>query len=152
LLCTGSLKFSARRSVHKENLYDIQVQPQEPKNGRLRVKQYEKYLDKKARYEIARAFAMEKVNKSLDLLVKLSDYYVEVDRDQTVEIFQSERDSFDKYKAADNDLNKLMLYEIRIANRYFSTITRIFNKLRPDYNFTGRGTKSHSWNMNASDP
>jgi CRISPR-associated protein Cas1 len=144
LLCTGSLKFSARRSVHKENLYDIQVQPQEPKNGRLRVKQYEKYLDKKARYEIARAFAMEKVNKSLDLLVKLSDYYVEVDRDQTVEIFQSERDSFDKYKAADNDLNKLMLYEIRIANRYFSTITRIFNKLRPDYNFTGRGTKSHS--------
>jgi CRISPR-associated protein Cas1 len=45
-----------------------------------------------------------------------------------------------------------MLYEGRIANRYFSTITRIINKLRPDFNFTGRGTKTYSWNMNASDP
>jgi CRISPR-associated protein Cas1 len=120
--------------------------------GLLHVKQFEKYLDKKARYEIARALVEEKVNKSLDLLVKLSGHYEEVDRDKTVEVFQFERDSFNKYKASDCDLNKLMLYESRMASRYFTAITRIINKLRPDYNFTGRGTKSYSWNNNASDP
>jgi CRISPR-associated protein Cas1 len=73
----------------------------------------------------------------------LSDYYDGVDRDETIEAFQFERDSDNKYKAADCDLNKLMLYESRVANRYFSTITRIFNRLRPDFNFTGRGTKSY---------
>jgi len=128
------------------------MMPKEPNNGKLRVKQYDKYLDKKARYDIARALVEEKVNKGQDLLVGLSDYYDEVDRDETIKVFEFERDRFHKYKSADCDLNKLLLYESRIANRYFSTITRVINKLRPDFNFTGRGTKSYSWNMNASDP
>jgi hypothetical protein len=60
----------------------------------------EKYLDKKARYEIAHAIVDEKVNKSLDLLIKLADYYEEVDRDETSKVFQFEHDSFGKYRAS----------------------------------------------------
>lgn len=159
---TGNISFEAIRWLSKHDIpltilnWDgnliASVQPQEPKNGRLRVKQYEKYLDKKSRYNIARAMVQEKVKKTQDLLVALSDYYEEVDSNETIKVFEFERDSFNKYKSADCDLNKLMLYESRIANRYFSTITKIINKLKPDYNFTGRGTKSYSWNMNASDP
>jgi CRISPR/Cas system-associated endonuclease Cas1 len=116
---TGLISFEAMRWLAKHDIPAIMLNwngnllsammPREPNYGKLRVKQFEKYLDKKARYEIARALVDEKVNQSQDLLVKLSDYYEEVDRDKTIEIFQFERDRFNKYKALDSDLNKLML-------------------------------------------
>lgn len=46
--------------------------------GKLRVKQFEKYLDAKARYEIAEEIVREKVDKSLHLLTELSRFYDEI--------------------------------------------------------------------------
>jgi len=34
---------------------------------------------------------------------------------------------------------------------YWSILARIFNQLHPEFRFTKRGSKSYSWNMNASD-
>ena len=53
----------------------------------------------------------------------------------------------------DNDkINGLMMYEGRIASAYWTELSRIFNRLAPDFNFQSRKNLSYSWNMNASDP
>ena len=44
-----------------------------------------------------------------------------------------------------------MTYEGRIAGIYHDNLTRIFNELYPEFNFTGRKNKSNSRNYNASD-
>ena len=44
-----------------------------------------------------------------------------------------------------------MTYEGRIAGIYHDNLTRIFNQLNPEFNFTGRKNKSNSRNYNASD-
>ena len=44
-----------------------------------------------------------------------------------------------------------MTYEGRIAGIYLENLTKIFNKLNPEFNFTGRKNKSNSRNYNPSD-
>ena len=45
-----------------------------------------------------------------------------------------------------------MMYEGRIASAYWTELSKVFNKLAPDFNFQSRKNLSYSWNMNASDP
>ena len=48
-------------------------------------------------------------------------------------------------------IKQLMTYEGRIAGIYHENLTKIFNQLYPEFNFTGRKNKSNSRNYNASD-
>jgi len=48
-------------------------------------------------------------------------------------------------------IKQLMTYEGRIAGIYLENLTVIFNKLTPEFHFTGRKNKSNSRNYNASD-
>ena len=48
-------------------------------------------------------------------------------------------------------IKQLMTYEGRIAGIYHDNLTRIFNQLNPEFNFTGRKNKSTSRNYNMSD-
>ena len=53
--------------------------PEQPKSGKLRIKQYQKYLDSEARFEIALKNVQSKVEHSLNLLEELSRFYESVD-------------------------------------------------------------------------
>ena len=44
------------------------------------------------------------------------------------------------------------MYEGRIASAYWIELSKIFNRLAPDFHFETRKNLSYSWNMNASDP
>ncbi|MGH9878117.1 MAG: CRISPR-associated endonuclease Cas1 [Nitrososphaerales archaeon] len=48
-------------------------------------------------------------------------------------------------------MTSLMNHEGRIATYYWSVLARVFNKLYPQFRFQKRGSKSYSWNINASD-
>ena len=133
------------------------VMPEQPKSGKLRVKQYQKYLDDTDRFEIALKIVQNKVEQSLNLLEELSKFYESVD-------FAKIRKSAEKedlfllniMKNSENqDISKsikqLMTYEGRIAGIYLENITKIFNQLTPEFHFTGRKNKTNSRNYNASD-
>ena len=53
--------------------------PEQPKSGKLRIKQYQKYLDSETRFEIALKIVQTKVEHSLNLLEELSRFYESVD-------------------------------------------------------------------------
>lgn len=132
------------------------VNPQEPKTGKLRVKQYAKYLDGKARYKIAEEMVREKVDKSLHLLVELARFYPVTDADSVKSAFAIEYDYYQKQArksvVSGQNLKQLLLYEGKISMIYWDQLAKIFNHLYPEYNYTSRKNKSYSWNMNASDP
>jgi CRISPR-associated protein Cas1 len=131
------------------------VNPQEPKNGKLRVKQYAKYLDNEARCIIAEEMVREKVSKSLQLLTELATYYPELNVEEIKTAFATEQDNYQKttrgQRINEYSLNKILTYEGRISTIYWVQLRKIFNKLYPQFNYKGRKNKSNSWNMNASD-
>jgi len=164
---TGNITFEAMRWLMKHNINLMllnwngqllaNVMPEQPKSGKLRVKQYQKYLDSHDRFEIALKIVQTKVEQSLNLLEELSKFYESVD-------FVKIRKSAEKedlfllniMKNSENqDISKsikqLMTYEGRIAGIYLENLTAIFNQLSPEFNFTGRKNKSSSRNYNASD-
>ena len=55
------------------------VMSEQPKSGKLRIKQYQKYLNSQNRFEIALKIVPSKVNNALNLLEELSQYYESVD-------------------------------------------------------------------------
>ena len=55
------------------------VLSEQPKSGKLRIKQYQKYLDNQNRFEIALKIVQTKVEHSLNLLEELSKFYEFVD-------------------------------------------------------------------------
>ena len=55
------------------------VLPEQPKSGKLRIKQYQKYLDSTNRFEIALKIVQCKVEHSLNLLEELSKFYESID-------------------------------------------------------------------------
>ncbi|CAJ35533.1 CRISPR-associated endonuclease Cas1 [Methanocella arvoryzae] len=159
---TGNISFEAMRWImkHKINLTLLDWNgnllgtwmPKETSVGKLRVKQYAKYLDPTTRYNIAYQIIKEKVKKSCNLLTELSDYYEELDKSEIEEAFINEYTGFVAYnKKEQHDINKIMVYEAKTAKAYWDRLTKVFNKLYPDFRFTGRRNKSNSWNMNASD-
>ena len=99
--------------------------PQETLNARLKVKQYEKYLNPESRLYIASQIVKQKVKSSLGLLKALSSFY---DMDLSTINKEIERVNY-------NNINSLMMYEGRIASAYWSELTKIFNSLAKDFHF-----------------
>ncbi len=131
--------------------------PEQPKSGKLRVKQYQKYLDSEDRFEIALKIVQTKVEQSLNLLEELSRFYESVDIAKIRKSVEKE-DLFllgimknSENQDISKSIKQLMTYEGRIARIYHENLTVIFNKLNPEFNFTGRKNKTNSRNYNASD-
>ena len=164
---TGNITFEAMRWLSKHNInltllnwngqLLANVLPEQPKSGKLRIKQYQKYLDSEARFEIALKIVQCKVEHSLNLLEGLSRFYESVDIAKIRKLSEKE-DLFllqimknSKKQDILKSIKQLMTYEGRIAGIYHDNLTVIFNQLYPEFNFTGRKNKSNSRNYNASD-
>jgi len=164
---TGNITFEAMRWLSKHNInltllnwngqLLANMMPEQPKSGKLRVKQYQKYLDSEARFEIAVKIVQTKVEHSLNLLRELSRFYESVDFDKIRKSAEKE-DWFllgimknSENQDISKSIKQLMTYEGRIAGIYLENLTVIFNKLNPEFNFTGRKNKTNSRNYNASD-
>ncbi len=133
------------------------VMPEQPKSGKLRVKQYQKYLDFEARFEIALKIVQTKVEHSMNLLEELSRFYKSVDIIRIRKTAEKE-DLFllnimknSESQDISKSIKQLMTYEGRIAKIYHENLTAIFNKLNSEFHFTGRKNKTNSRNYNASD-
>ncbi|MGI0061367.1 MAG: CRISPR-associated endonuclease Cas1 [Nitrosotalea sp.] len=171
---TGSITFESMRWLMKHdinltllnwngNLLGITL-PQEPKAGKLRIKQYEKYLNSESRFEIALKIVQSKTANSVNLLKELATFYDEIDLNSVNKLVENERKNYQflfnqvqnkqvttRKESISNSFNKLMNYEGRIALVYLEQLRKIFVKLSPEFNFQGRMNKSNSWNNNASD-
>jgi CRISPR-associated protein Cas1 len=155
---TGNITFDAIRWLMKHdinltflnwngNLLGVTL-PKAPKNGRLKVMQYQAYLDTKKRYAIAEQIVSQKIAHSFNLLKELSRFYDEVKSQEVQRVFAAEKSNF---ATGPHTVASLMNYEGRIATFYWSMLVKVFNRLQPDFHFVNRGTKSYSWNMNAAD-
>ena len=164
---TGNITFEAMRWISKHNInltllnwngqLLANVMPEQPKSGKLRIKQYQKYLDSETRFEIALKIVLIKLEHSLNLLEELSRFYEFVDITKIIKSVEKE-DLFlldimknNEKQDISKSLKQLMTYEGRIAGIYLENLTAIFNQLYPKFNFTGRKNKSNSRNYNASD-
>ena len=164
---TGNITFESMRWLMKHNInltllnwngqLLANVMPEQPKSGKLRIKQYQKYLNSEARFEIALKIVQCKIEHSLNLLEELSRFYESVD---IVKIRKSteKEDLFllgimknSETQDISKSIKQLMTYEGRIAGIYHDNMTAIFSELYPEFNFTGRKNKSNSRNYNASD-
>ena len=164
---TGNITFEAMRWLSKHNinltLLDwngqllANVMPEQPKSGKLRIKQYQKYLDSEDRFEIALKIVQAKVEHSLNLLEELSRFYESVDitkirkSAEKEDLFLLDIMKNNEKQNISKSIKQLITYEGRIAGIYHDVLTRIFNELYPEFNFTGRKNKSNSRNYNASD-
>jgi CRISPR-associated protein Cas1 len=122
--------------------------PREPKSGLLRVAQYSKFNDSKIRYQIASEIVRRKIAGTRNLLLELSRYYEEIDSKLVQQRCAGEERNFSK---SISSIPNLMNYEGRLATFYWDTLSKVFNKLYPQFHFKNRMNKSYSWNMNASD-
>jgi CRISPR-associated protein Cas1 len=164
---TGNITFEAMRWLSKHNInltllnwngqLLANVMPEQPKSGKLRVKQYQKYLDDTNRFEIALKIVQTKVNNSLNLLEQLSKFYESVDFIKIKKSAEKE-DLFllgimknSENQDISKSIKQLMTYEGRIAGIYLDNLTSIFNQMYPEFHFTGRKNKTNSRNYNASD-
>ena len=164
---TGNITFEAMRWLSKHNInltllnwngqLLANMMPEQPKSGKLRIKQYQKYLDFEARFDIALKIVQTKVEHSLNLLEELSRFYESVDIIKIRKSLEKE-DLFllgimknGEKQDVSKSIKQLMTYEGRIAKIYHENLTAIFHELYPEFNFTGRKNKTNSRNYNASD-
>ena len=122
--------------------------PKEPISGKLKLRQYEAYMDQEKRILIAQNIIKEKVNLSLNLLRELSRYYQEIDSNKIELSFIRENKFFE---AGKNSIESIMTYEGRIADMYWDSLCKVFNKLYPEFNFKRRNNTLNSHNRNAAD-
>ena len=164
---TGNITFEAMRWLSKHNInltllnwngqLLANVMPEQPKSGKLRIKQYQKYLDSQNRFEIAMKIIQTKVEHSLNLLEELSRFYESININkirksaEKEDLFLLEIMKNSENQDVSKSIKQLMTYEGRIAGIYLENITKIFNQLSPEFNFTGRKNKVSSRNYNASD-
>ncbi len=145
---SGNISFDAIRWIIKHdmvistlnwngNLLSVTL-PKEPVSARLRFKQYEAYTNNRRRSAIGASIIREKVKQSINLLNELLSYYPEI---------KAERLDVEHL----NNYNSLLMAEGKEAIAYWENLKIVFNKLYPEFNFTGRNGRRHSWNMNASD-
>jgi CRISPR-associated protein Cas1 len=155
---TGSISFEAMRWLVKHNIPIAMLNwngnllsvtlPKETLSSKLRLKQYEIYQNEQRRYGIAYPIVKEKVKQSINLLNELSKYYKEIDVNTISS--ESNKESMFKLKTT-YDYRNLMMYEGRIADIYWVTLSKVFTTLSPEFNFKSRRGKTSSWNTNASD-
>ena len=164
---TGNITFEAMRWLSKHNInltllnwngqLLANVMPEQPKSGKLRIKQYQKYLDCNNRFEIALKIVQTKVEQSLNLLEQLSKFYESVDfvkirkSAEKEDLFLLDVMKNSEKQDISKSIKQLMTYEGRIAGIYHDNMTAIFHELYPEFNFTGRKNKTNSRNYNASD-
>ena len=164
---TGNITFEAMRWLSKHNInltllnwngqLLANVMSEQPKSGKLRIKQYQKYLDSETRFEITLKIVQTKVEHSLNLLEELSRFYESVDiakirkSAEKEDLFLLDIMKNGEKQDISKSIKQLMTYEGRIAGIYHDNLIRIFNQLNPEFNFTGRKNKSNSRNYNASD-
>ena len=164
---TGNITFEAMRWLSKHNInltllnwngqLLANMMPEQPKSGKLRIKQYQKYLDSEARFKIALKIVQTKVEHSLSLLEELSRFYESVDfakirkSGEKEDLFLLDIMKNNEKQDISKSIKQLMTYEGRIAGIYHDNLTAIFHELYPEFNFTGRKNKSNSRNYNASD-
>jgi CRISPR-associated protein Cas1 len=116
-------------------------------SSRLHIQQFSTYQDGKKRLEVSNALIKAKVEKSLEFLTKVAEYYDVIDINRIRQEFSNE------YKIAKlTSIENVMLYEAAIAEIYWKNISKIYAKLYPEFLFQKRGNKSHDHNKNASDP
>ena len=164
---TGNITFEAMRWLSKHNInltllnwngqLLANVMPEQPKSGKLRIKQYQKYLDSQNRFEIALKIVQTKVEHSLNLLEELSRFYKSVDfvkirkSAEKEDLFLLDIMKNSQEQNISKSIKQLMTYEGRIAGIYHDNLTAIFHELYPEFNFNGRKNKTNSRNYNASD-
>ena len=164
---TGNITFEAMRWLSKHNInltllnwngqLLANVMPEQPKSGKLRIKQYQKYLDSETRFEIALKIVQCKIEHSLNLLEELSRFYESVDivkirkSTEKEDLFLLDIMKNNKNQNISTSIKQLMTYEGRVAGIYHDNLTAIFSELYPEFNFTGRKNKTNSRNYNASD-
>jgi CRISPR-associated protein Cas1 len=155
----GVISFEALRwlSAHKipvsllqwnGNLMSV-VLPREPISGKLKIRQYEAYLDKEKRQSIASSIIKEKVRQSLNLLMELSKYYHQIDPKKIESSFLNE---YKFYERSEKGIDSIMTHEGRIADIYWNNLYKVFNDLYPEFNFKSRNNSLNSHNRNSADP
>ncbi len=154
---TGNISFEAMRWLMKHNIQITMLNwdgnllsvtlPEAPISGKLRIKQYQKYLNHTIRHEIASKIIASKVDSTLNLLEQLSKFH-SFDIKKAQNGFESETKFF---SAKGNDITELMGYEGRIARIYFDTIKTIFEKIAPQFSFESRTNYDHKRSIHASD-
>lgn len=143
---TGNITFEAVRFLIKHDVSLIflnwdgnllsAVLPKEPASANLKIRQYAAYSDPNKKRNIAETIVKEKVKHSLNLLNELSKYYPDVKPATFKERVINEH---------------LLTYEGNMAIANWNELSKVFNKLYPEFRFTDRNGRRHSWNMNASD-
>lgn len=159
---TGNITFESMRWLMKHNIQLTLLNwngnllaatlPESANSGKLRIKQYQKYLDEKIRYEIAEKIVFSKVNSSVNLLKELSNFY-EIDFKKVTKIVEKEFETYKKTLKTEKkpNLSTLMALEGRIAMLYFKNLVEIFTKLAPEFNFQTRWVQENRKNYNAAD-
>ena len=143
---TGSISFEAMRWLVKHNIPIAMLNwngnllsvalPKESASAKLKIGQYEAYSNSSKKQSIAEAIIKEKIRHSLNLLNVLSKYHPEIRPDAVKERVITE---------------SVLTYERNIAIDYWHETGKVFNRLYPEFRFTNRNGRQHSWNMNASD-
>ena len=158
---TGNISFESIRWLMKHNIHLTLLNwdgnllattlPESSISGKLRIKQYQKYLDNSIRFEIAYKIVQSKIDSSLHLLEELSKFY-DIDIKKIRNGFASESAFFEaKIKQNTHDFTELLGYEGRIARIYFDCMKVIFNKIAPGFSFESRSNYDHKRADHASD-
>lgn len=168
----GNVSFEALRWISKHDIVLTLLNwngkllsvtlPETPKTGKLRIYQYQKYLDDNFRFKIANNIINNKIEQSLNLLKELSRFYNVINIINFKKTINDEEQHYNnslKHYKEYNELDKnnikfiknLMTHEGRIATLYWSELEKIFKILKPEFNYNGRKNKSLSRNYNASD-
>jgi len=126
--------------------------PESAISGKLRIKQYQKYLDEKTRYEIAEKFVFSKIDSSVNLLKELANFY-DIDLRKVEKSVQKEIQTYQNAIKTETTpyFSTLLVLEGRIAMFYFENLAKIFAKLAPEFNFETRWVKENRKNYNAVD-
>ena len=146
-ITTSAMKWLA---VNKINLYLISwngnllsaLLPREPNNGKLRIRAYEAHLNAERRYAIAESLIFEKLRQSHNLLVQLSKFYKDINKEEVDLLFKKEAEF---YNAKSKDVPSLLVYEARIADYYWRCIgSAVFSQLYKDFTFVNRNNTLNS--------
>ena len=159
---TGNISFESMRWLMKHNIQLTLLNwngnllavtlPESAISGKLRIKQYQKYLNEKIRYGIAEKIVFSKIDSSVNLLKELAKFY-EIDLRKAEKTVQKEVQTYQIALKTEktSQFSTLMALEGRIAMVYFENLAHIFAKLAPEFNFETRWVQENRKNYNAVD-
>jgi len=159
---TGNISFESMRWLMKHNIQLTLLNwngnllavtlPESAISGKLRIKQYQKYLDEKTRYTIAEKFVFSKIDSSINLLKELANFY-DIGLKKAERSVQKEIQTYQNALKTEktSQFSTLLVLEGRIAMFYFENLAKIFAKLAPEFNFETRWVKENRKNYNAVD-